>query len=92
MAWSPGVARFYHTESAIPPQTSKEKLEPAPADEEPAPEMEDLSYLESTQDEANDWPSDERIDELFEEQNEKIDADPSPESAKPADTWYKTND
>ena len=53
----------------------------------PAPDMDDLTYLEEPQEEAGNWPNDEEQDEICKNIMDDVDNDPRPESAKDAETW-----
>ena len=53
--------------------------------------MEDMSYLDERQEEAGGWPDEDTQTQIANDQNDDIDADPRPDSAKPAETWYNSD-
>ena len=62
--WVPGVARYYQEESVVPSQNSY-KTEVGATDQEDSPDMDDASYLDKNQEEAGEWPSEEKEAEMF---------------------------
>ena len=78
---APFVIEYSHRDAHLEANSYRDYEEPM-QDEKDAPVMADDSYLNGPQEESGPWPTDEEHDVIKQQQQDDIDADPRPDTAK----------